>query len=355
MITVMNASEANTPMIRQYQDIKSRCRDAILFFRLGDFYEMFYEDAKIGAKELELTLTGRGDGEKRMPMCGVPYHAADNYISKLLSKGYKVAICDQVEDPKDAKGIVKREIVKIITPGTVQESRMLDERASNYLLALSFQKNEAGIAYIDATTGEFKVTSISISDGTGELLEEIMRISPSEILFPDVVPDIAGTFSDELRSAGYSLSEYKDIYDADIAQKRLKEHFKIASLDSFGLSGFKPALGAAVAIIEYLKNTQKGALDHINKIRTYSSQDFMYIDSATRRNLELLSTVRDRSEKGSLVWVLDRTSTVMGSRLLKREEVLTHQSDCQEECPAGRWSGLLADWDLTKGMERETT
>ncbi len=293
----MNAPEANTPMIRQYQDIKSRCRDAILFFRLGDFYEMFYDDAKVASKELELTLTGRGEGDKRMPMCGVPYHAADNYIAKLLSKGYKVAICDQVEDPKDAKGIVKREVVKVITPGTVQESRMLDERSSNFLLALSFQKNDAGVAYIDATTGEFKATSISIADGAGELLEEIKRISPSEILFPDMVTDGSKNIADELRSAGYSVSIYKDTYDADIAAKRLKEHFKIASLDSFGLSGFKSALGAAVAVIDYLKTTQKGALDHINKIQTYSSGDFMYIDSSTRRNLELFSTVRDRSGK----------------------------------------------------------
>jgi DNA mismatch repair protein MutS len=318
MITVMNASEANTPMIRQYQDIKSRCRDAILFFRLGDFYEMFYDDAKVASKELELTLTGRGEGEKRMPMCGVPYHAADSYIAKLLSKGYKVAICDQVEDPKDAKGIVKREVVKIITPGTVQESRMLDERSSNFLLAISFLKNDAGIAFIDATTGEFKATSISILNGTGDLLEEIKRISPSEILFPDVAPDAAKALAEDLRSAGHSLSEYKDTYDPDIAQKKLKEHFKVASLESFGMSGFKPAMGAAVAIIEYLKNTQKGALDHVNNIRTYSSEDFMYIDSSTRRNLELFSTVRDRSQIGSLVWVLDRASTVMGSRLLKK-------------------------------------
>ncbi len=305
-------------MVRQYQDIKSRYKEAILFFRLGDFYEMFNEDAKIASRELELTLTGRGEGGKRMPMCGIPYHAADNYISKLLLKGYKVAICDQVEDPKLAKGLVKREVVKVITPGTVQESRMLDERSSNFLLALSFQKNEAGIAFVDASTGEFKVTSVSTATGIDGLIEEINRIAPSEILVPDMIPDEAAGLPENLKAAGYSLSDYKDVYDLDIARKRLKEHFNVASLDSFGLAGFKAPLGAASAILEYLKQTQKGALDHVNKIQPYGTGDFMCIDSSTRRNLELLSTIRDKSIKGSLIWVIDSTSTPMGSRLLKK-------------------------------------
>lgn len=305
-------------MVRQYQEIKSRHKEAILFFRLGDFYEMFNEDAKIASRELELTLTGRGEGGKRMPMCGVPFHAADNYISKLLLKGYKVAICDQVEDPRLAKGIVKREVVKVITPGTVQESRMLDERSSNFLLALSFQKSEAGIAFVDASTGEFKVTSISTAKGIDSLIEEINRIAPSEILMPDMVPDEASGLSGDLKAAGYSLSDYKDIYDLDTARKKLKEHFNVPSLDSFGLSDLKAPLCAASAIIEYLKQTQKGSLEHLNKIQPYGIGDFMYIDSATRRNLELLSTIRDKSIKGSLLWVLDSTATPMGSRQLKK-------------------------------------
>ncbi len=305
-------------MVKQYQDIKSRHKDAILFFRLGDFYEMFYDDAKIASRELALTLTGRGEGEKRMPMCGVPYHAADNYISKLLGKGYKVAICDQVEDPRLAKGIVKREIIKVITPGTVQESKMLDERSSNFLLAISFQKNESGIAYIDATTGEFKVTTFPKAKGIDDIIEEIKRIAPSEVLVPDLIPEEASYLSENLKAAGYSLSDYKDIYDVETAKKRLKEHFSVSSLESFGLSGFEAAYGAASAILEYLKQTQKGALAHVNKIQPYKIGDFMYIDSSTRKNLELLLNVRDRSEEGSLLWALDRTSSAMGSRLLKK-------------------------------------
>ena len=313
----MNTSEAITPMVRQYQDIKSQHKDAILFFRLGDFYEMFYDDAKIASKELELTLTGRGEGERRMPMCGIPYHAADNYISKLLGKGYKVAICDQTEDPKLAKGLVRRDVVKVITPGTVQETRMLDEKSSNYLLAVSFLKNDAGLAFIDASTGEFKMTCFSGDKNIEVLIEEINRIAPSEILLPDIIPVGSSKLSEDLKASGYSITGYKDTYDIDIAQKRLKEQFNVASLDSFGLSGFKPGYGAAVAIIDYLKNTQKGPLAHVNKILPYETGDYMYIDPSTRRNLELVSTIRDRSIKGSLVWVLDRTSTPMGSRLLK--------------------------------------
>jgi len=313
----MNASEAITPMVKQYQDIKSQHKDAILFFRLGDFYEMFNEDAKIASKELELTLTGRGEGEKRMPMCGIPYHAADNYISKLLGKGYKVAICDQTEDPKFAKGLVKRDVVKVITPGTVQETRMLDEKASNYLLAVSFLKNEAGLAFIDSSTGEFKMTCFAGDKNIEALIDEINRMAPSEILLPDIIPVGSSKLSEQLRAAGYSITSYKDTYDVDIAQKILKEQFNVTSLDSFGLSNFKPGYGAAVAIIDYLKNTQKGPLAHINKIQPYEIGDYMYIDPSTKRNLELVSTIRDRSTKGSLVWVLDRTSTPMGSRLLK--------------------------------------
>ncbi len=313
-----NTAESITPMVKQYQDIKSRYKEAILFFRLGDFYEMFYDDAKTASRELELTLTGRGEGDRRMPMCGVPYHAADNYISKLLQKGYKVAICDQVEDPRLAQGIVKREVVKVITPGTVQESRMLDERSSNFLLALSFQKKEAGMAFIDASTGEFKVTSFSAEKGINDLIEEIKRIAPSEILVPDIVPGGASELYEKLKAEGYSLTNYKDVYDPEIAQKRLKEHFSVSSLNSFGLNGLDAALPAAAAILEYLKETQKGALVHVNKIQPYGTGDFMHVDSATRRNLELLSTIKDGSTKGSLLWVLDRTSTPMGGRLLKK-------------------------------------
>lgn len=305
-------------MAKQYQEIKSQHKEAILFFRLGDFYEMFNEDAKTASRELELTLTGRGEGDNRMPMCGIPYHAAPNYISRLINKGYKVAICEQVEDPRVAKGVVKREVIRVITPGTVLEERMLDEKTSNYLLAISFLKNSAGIAFVDASTGEFRATQVSGANLKSSLIDEIGRIGPSEVLVPDIVPDEAGDLSEILKMAGYSLTGYKDTYDTESAQKGLKAHFGVSSLDSFGLEDFAPSYGAALAIIEYLKRTQKGPLGHINKIQPYEIGRFMYIDSSTKRNLELVTNIRDRSARGSLLWVLDRTATPMGSRLLKQ-------------------------------------
>jgi len=311
-------AETITPMVKQYQEIKSRHKDAILFYRLGDFYEMFNEDAKTASRELQLTLTGRGEGSGRMPMCGIPYHAALNYISKLLSKGYKVAICEQVEDPSLAKGVVKREVVKVITPGTVQEEKMLDEKKSNYLLAVSFSNKAAGLAFADASTGEFKLTQIPVSDGIEALLDEIKRIEPSEVLVPDIMPDLAGGIQNKLKDAGFSLTTYKDTCDLENAKKGLKEYFGVASLDSFGLKGFEGAIGASLAILEYLKQTQKGALSHINRINPYDIGDFMYLDQSTKRNLELFSTIRERLAIGSLIWVLDRTVTPMGGRLLKK-------------------------------------
>ncbi len=317
-IKVMNNSEAITPMVKQYLDIKSQYKDAILMFRLGDFYEMFNDDAKTASRELDLTLTGRGSGDGRMPMCGVPYHAVDNYIAKLIDRGYKVAICDQVEDPKLAKGVVKREVVKLITPGTVQETKMLDEKSSNYLAALCFQKNEFGIAYIDASTGEFRITKMDTAKGIEGLVEEINRIHPSEILMPDIIPENITDISDKLKSSGYPLTTFKDTYDPDIARKKLKEQFQVVSLDSFGLAGFEAAFGAAAAILDYLTQTQKGGLQYINRIQPYRPGDFMFLDHSTRRNLEILDTARDRSSKGSLLWVIDSTSTPMGGRLLKK-------------------------------------
>lgn len=316
-------------MVKQYQEIKSRHKDAILFFRLGDFYEMFNDDAKTASRELELTLTGRGDGEKRMPMCGIPYHAAENYISKLLGRGYKVAICEQVEDPKLAKGIVKREVIKVITPGTVQEAKMLDEKTSNYLMALSFIKDKTGLAYVDASTGEFKATQIAGPDGVEALIEEINRISPVEILVPDIIPEPFSRLISRLKDHGYSLTNYKDTYNAEISQKRLKEHFNISSLDSFGLSNYIAAHGASLAILDYLKQTQKGGLDHIGKIEPYRTGDFMYLDPSSSRNLELIATARDKMVKGSLIWVLDKTATPMGGRLIKKW-ILQPQMDIAE-------------------------
>ncbi|MDD5593115.1 MAG: DNA mismatch repair protein MutS [Candidatus Margulisbacteria bacterium] len=296
-----------TPMARQYQEIKALHKDAILFFRLGDFYEMFYDDAELASRELDLTLTGRGKDDNRMPMCGIPYHAAEGYIAKLIEKGYKVAICEQVEDPKLAKGLVKRDIIRIVTPGTVLESSMLSDKTNNYLMAVNHEKGSFGMAFVDASTGEFKLTDF---DSLEKLTDEIKRIMPAEIIVSDVFPEeprrlVAG-------------SSFKDIYDNETAIEKLLEHLKVKSLESFGLTGKEVALGAAAAILDYLKETQKTTLGHINALKPYHTEDYMFIDAVTRRNLELTQTARDKSFRGSLIWVLDRTKTSMGSRLLKQ-------------------------------------
>jgi DNA mismatch repair protein MutS len=296
-----------TPMARQYQEIKALHKDAILFFRLGDFYEMFYEDAELASRELDLTLTGRGKDDNRMPMCGVPYHAAEAYIAKLIEKGYKVAICEQIEDPKLAKGLVKRDIIRIVTPGTVLESSMLSDKTNNYLMAVNHEKGTFGLAYIDATTGEFKLSDFT---GAEALADEVKRINPSEIIVSDLFPADA--------RASFKGDDFKDTYDNETAVEKLLEHFKVKSLESFGLAGKETALGAAAAILDYLKETQKTTLGHINTLKLYHTEDYMFIDAVTRRNLELTQTARDKSFRGSLLWVLDRTRTSMGSRLLKQ-------------------------------------
>ncbi|MFA4843381.1 MAG: DNA mismatch repair protein MutS [Candidatus Margulisiibacteriota bacterium] len=298
-----------SPMVKQYQEIKALHQDAILFFRLGDFYEMFYEDAALASRELDLTLTGRGKDDNRMPMCGLPYHAAEGYIAKLIEKGYKVAICEQVEDPAQAKGLVKRDIVRIVTPGTVFEASMLAEKSSNYLMAVNHDKGNFGLAYVDATTGEFKLADFA---SFTQLADEIARVSPAELLVSDVFPQ---NLEPRRSVAG---SKYKDIYDGATAGEKLLEHFQVRSLESFGLTGKETALGAAAAIIDYLKETQKTRLDHINKLQYYRPADFMFIDTVTRRNLELVQTARDKSARGSLLNVLDRTRTPMGGRLLRQ-------------------------------------
>jgi len=312
-----------TPMARQYQEIKNSHKDAILFFRLGDFYEMFYGDAELASRELDLTLTGRGKDKNRMPMCGIPYHAAEGYVSKLIEKGYKVAICEQVEDPKLAKGLVKRDIIRIITPGTVLESSMLSEKTNNYLMAVNHDKGKFGMAFVDASTGEFKLSDFDSADDLGD---EIKRINPSEIIISDMMVEepetkVSVPIGSKARIqprlfAGSGV--FKDIYDNDTAVEKLLEHFRVKSLESFGLSGKEVALGAAAAAIDYLKETQKTTLGHINKIQSYHPDNFLFIDAVTRRNLELTQTARDKSFRGSLLWVLDKTNTSMGSRLLRQ-------------------------------------
>jgi DNA mismatch repair protein MutS len=304
-------------MVKQYLSIKEKHKDAILFFRLGDFYEMFNEDAEVASRELDLVLTGRGQEENRMPMCGIPYHASENYIARLIDKGYKVAICEQVEDPKLAIGVVKREVIRIVTPGTVIESNLLSEKSNNYLLAITKEKGKFGLAYADASTGEFKITEV---DSREKLMDEVHRVNPVEILASDLIENEFPTSDKSSADKHFQqpTSSFKDIYDKESAEERLKDFFKVNSLDSFGLNAVKTGWGAAAAILDYLKETQKTSLDQINQIKPYHTSQFMFIDAQTRGNLELVQTIRDKSFKGSLLWVLDKTKTSMGSRLLRQ-------------------------------------
>ncbi len=302
-----------TPMMQQYLQMKSENKDCLLFFRLGDFYEMFFDDAKTASHELELTLTGRDCGlEERAPMCGVPYHAVDNYVEKLISKGYKVAICEQMEDPALAKGLVKRGITRIITPGTVIESNMLDERANNFLLSVCFTSDRAGLAFADVSTGEFYVHEVMNPVDT--LADELARIAPMEIITSDMVKmreclNREDLTASEQPSAWYQLANATDA---------LCRHFQLNDLSPLGLSEeYKSAACAAGALMKYLSETQKNALEHITELRIYQGSETMLLDRNTRRNLELTESIRGRSRKGSLLALLDKTSTAMGGRLLR--------------------------------------
>ena len=308
-----------TPMMKQYQEIKSETDGAILMFRLGDFYEMFGEDAELASKELEITLTGRGAGENRSPMCGVPYHSVDPYISKLISKGYKVAICEQMEDPSVAKGLVKRQITRIITPGTITDQSMLVEKSNNYLMAVSSFAGRLGLAYVDASTGQFKALDIKSADQNKSLFDEIERISPSECLvgIDLLVEDPALVKFLESRNIIVTKYSLKDIFDTDLAQEKLKRFFCVKSLEGFGFLGDELSLCASSAVIDYLNETQKTSLGQINKISPYNIDSFMSIDPSTRKNLELVETIKDRAFKGSLLSILDRTATPMGARKLR--------------------------------------
>ena len=301
-----------TPMGIQYQEIKSRHQDAILFFRLGDFYEMFNDDALLASRELEITLTGRGQGEKRMPMCGIPHHAAENYIQKLIERGHKVAICEQIEDAKLAQGVVKRDVVKIVTRGTTLNSNMLPAKRNNYLVAIASHKKQYGLVYVEASTGEFKGCVLG---SVIELIAEIERLSPSEILISDMITDAA--LLNTIKLKDIPVTVYKDYYDQAVAIDKLKRFFKIKSLASFGLSQYEALFAPAAKIVDYLIETQKTNLEHLTAFLPYQTKDFMLIDPPTRKNLELVKTVRDHAFRGSLLWTIDQTITSMGSRLLR--------------------------------------
>ncbi|MDO4301333.1 MAG: DNA mismatch repair protein MutS [Clostridia bacterium] len=304
-----------TPMMEQYMQIKEEYKYCLLFYRLGDFYELFYEDAVIASKELELTLTGKNCGqEERAPMCGVPFHSADGYIAKLVEKGYKVAICEQTEDPKKAVGIVKREVIRIVTPGTVLDTNILDESKNNYIMCIYKNGDGYGVASCDVSTGEFQVTAIP-SDLDNKVIDEIARFNPSEIICSKEV-EVGEQIS---RVFDIKLNEYNQwAFDYQNANICLCNHFKTLNLAGFGLENDRPCVSAAGALLEYLIETQKNNLSHISVIKKYSSNKYMVLDISSRRNLELTQTIRDKSKKGSLLWVLDKTKTAMGARLLRK-------------------------------------
>ncbi len=310
-----------TPMMQQYMDIKNQYKDTLLLFRLGDFYELFFEDAILASRELEITLTGRDCGqESRAPMCGVPYHAVDSYIDRLIAKGYKVAICEQVEDPSQAVGIVKRDVVRVITPGTVIDTQLLEDKKNNYIMSLYGDAGGWGITYGDITTGELFAAEIKSEEGLQRLLDEVGRIQPKELIY---YLEGQEDLLQELLTATSRLDTIANSYDAwsfeeAFAANQIKEHFKILSLDGLGFTEAHYGVKSTGALLDYLKATQKRYLSHINKIKVYSLAETMVLDLTTRRNLELTETMRNKSKKGSLLWVLDKTATSMGGRMLRK-------------------------------------
>ena len=307
-----------TPMMQQYMETKKQYKDCILFYRLGDFYEMFFEDAITASRELEITLTGKDCGlEERAPMCGVPFHAVDGYLNRLVSKGYKVAICEQVEDPKLAKGIVKREVIRIVTPGTNLNTQALEESKNNYLMCIACFQNRIGVSIVDVTTGDFYMTEV---EGLAKLQDEIYKYMPTEIICNDAfvmsgydIEDLKGRLS----MAVYTLEPW--YFDDDGCRKCLMNHFKVNTLAGLGLEDFPSGMISAGAAMQYLLETQKTDLTHINHIIPYLASRFMLLDSSTRRNLELTETLREKQKKGSLLWVLDKTKTAMGARRLRSD------------------------------------
>lgn len=309
-------SDTLSPMMVHYCQTKCAYKDSILFYRLGDFYEMFFEDAKTVSRELELTLTGKDCGlSERAPMCGIPYHAAETYINRLIDKGYKVAICEQVEDPKTAKGIVKREVTRVVTPGTNLNMQELDEGKNNYLMAIVCVGDHFGVSTADITTGDCYVTEI---DEERKLWDEINKFLPAEIICNDAFL-VSGVDVDDLRNrlhiSVFALESW--YFGDDLCKQTLLEHFKISSLEGLGLADYDSGVIAAGSLFRYLLDTQKNTMEHMNKIIPYTTERYMVIDSSSRRNLELVETLREKQKRGSLLWVLDKTKTAMGARMLR--------------------------------------
>ena len=324
-----------TPMMQQYMQTKKEYQDCILFYRLGDFYEMFFEDALTASKELEITLTGKDCGlEERAPMCGVPYHAVDSYLNKLVSKGYKVAICEQVEDPKLTKGIVKREVIRVVTPGTNLNTQALDETKNNYLMCIVCMADRYGVSVADITTGEYLVTEL---DSERKLMDEIIKFTPSEIICNHSFY-VSGIDIEDMKSrlgiTVYALESW--YFDDSMCSRVLMEHFGVSALEGLGISDYSCGVIAAGALLKYLMETQKNSIANLTRLVPYSIEKHMILDSSTRRNLELCETLREKNKKGSLLWVLDKTKTAMGARLLRKyiEQPLIDKKEITERLDA---------------------
>ena len=324
-----------TPMMQKYMETKEQYKDCILFYRLGDFYEMFFDDALVASKELEITLTGKSCGlEERAPMCGIPYHAVEGYLSKLVSRGYKVAICEQVEDPKLAKGLVKREVIRVVTPGTNLNVQSLDAGKNNYLLSIAYTPDGIGISAADVTTGDYYVTEV---EDLKKLNDELMKYEPSEIICNEAFL-VSGFDVNDLKSRLHiSVNALEShMFDDDGCRRILMKHFKVNTLIGLGVEEFPTGLLAAGALLQYLYDTQKTDLEHFTHIYPYLTSKYMLLDSSTRRNLELTETLREKQKRGSLLWVLDKTKTAMGARLLRNyiEQPLIEKDEMEKRLDA---------------------
>ncbi|MCM1039120.1 MAG: DNA mismatch repair protein MutS [Ruminococcus sp.] len=324
-----------TPMMQKYMETKQEYPDCILFYRLGDFYEMFFEDAKTASKELEITLTGKSCGlEERAPMCGIPYHAVDGYLNKLVSKGYKVAICEQVEDPKEARGLVKREVIRIVTPGTNLDIQAIDDSRNNYILCVSYFSETIGISVADVTTGDYYLTEV---EDIRKLQDEINKYAPSEIICNEAFL-VSGFDIDDMKNrlgvAVYSLANH--YFDEDLCRKCLLKHFHVNSLAGLGIEEFPAGVIASGALLQYLQEMQMTSLEHFTHLYPYLTSKYMLLDGATRRNLELIETLREKQKKGSLLGVLDKTKTAMGGRLLRKyiEQPLINKEEIEKRLDA---------------------
>ncbi|MBI5064544.1 MAG: DNA mismatch repair protein MutS, partial [Desulfatitalea sp.] len=304
-------------MLQQYLSIKEQYKDAILFYRMGDFYEMFFEDAHTASKALEITLTSRNKSDNApVPMCGVPYRAVQGYIARMIDQGYKVAICDQVEDPSLAKGLVRREVVRVVTPGMIVENELLDAKSNNYLLALGAHQETLGLAYLDISTGLFRITETAQAK---KLSEELARIAPREVLLPQSLRDQAWVRQLAPVMEQRSVNGLDDgLFDVGRGRQRLIEQFQTRSLEGFGCQQMTAGLGAAGALLHYVRETQKQAVTHLSAIETYSLDDHLIIDAMSRRNLELEQNTRNGTRQGTLIGIIDQTVTAMGGRLLKQ-------------------------------------